>query len=241
MIYGAILASGKGTRIKDGIILPKQFRELGDMPIIIHTLKRMLKINKFDKIYIAVSEEYLQYTESLIKKYLDPSLSKKINIICGGKERIDTIENTINSIKKDNGVGETDIIVIHDAVRPFVTEKILNDSIEAAKKYGAVVAAEPVSDTLLISKEGHIVDEIPQRSLYYKGQSPDSFNLKIFIDLLSKITPEDRVKITGTSQVCTMNNYPIHMIPGDEINFKITTSSDIIMAKNIIKGEDYHD
>ena len=241
MIYGAILASGKGTRIKDGIVLPKQFRELGDMPIIIHTLKRMLKINKFDKIYISVSEEYLEYMKDLIKKHIDSTLSPNIVIICGGKERMDTIDNTINSITKDNGVGEDDVILIHDAVRPFVTEKILNDSIEAAKKYGAAVAAEPVSDTLLISKEGLVVDEIPQRSLYYKGQSPDSFNLKLFIELLSKITPENRAKITGTSQICTMNNYPIHMIPGDEINFKITTASDIVMAKNIVKGEDYHD
>ena len=150
-------------------------------------------------------------------------------------------KDIISKITEEKEITEEDIIVIHDGVRPFVTEKILNDSIDGAIKYGAVVCAIPVSDTLLISNEGNVVDEIPKRSLYYKGQAPDSFNLKIFIELLNKLTDEQRKTITGTSQVCTLNNYPIHMIEGDEVNFKITTASDFIIAENIIKGSENND
>ena len=241
MIYGAILASGKGTRVKSTLSIPKQFMKINNIPTIIYTIRNMLKVTRFDYIYIAVPSDYIEYSNTLINEYLNEFEKSKIIIVAGGKERMDSIDNIISRITVEKEVSKEDIIVIHDGVRPFVTEKILNDSIDGAKKYGAVVAAIPVSDTLLISNEGKIVDEIPQRSLYYKGQAPDSFNLKIFIDLLNKLTTEQRKNITGTSQVCTLNDYPIHMIEGDEVNFKITTASDFIIAENIIKGSEKND
>lgn len=241
MNYGAILASGRGTRMKNTYSIPKQFVEIEGIPTIIYTIKNMLKINRFDYIYIAVPEEYLEYMNKLINKYINKENINKLIVVSGGKERMDSIDNIINKIKKDREIKENDIIVIHDGVRPFVTEKILNDSIDSAREHGAVVAAIPVSDTLLISNEGEIVDEIPKRSLYYKGQAPDSFKLKLFIDLLNKLDDNQRKEITGTSQVCTLNNYPIHMIEGDEVNFKITTASDFVIAKNIIKGGEKND
>lgn len=241
MNYGAILASGRGTRMKNTYSIPKQFVEIEEIPTIIYTIKNMLKINRFDYIYIAVPEEYLEHTNNIINKYINKENINKLIVVSGGKERMDSIDNIINKIKKDREIKENDIIVIHDGVRPFVTEKILNDSIDSAREYGAVVAAIPVSDTLLISNKGEIVDEIPKRSLYYKGQAPDSFKLKLFIDLLNKLDDNQRKEITGTSQVCTLNNYPIHMIEGDEVNFKITTASDFVIAKNIIKGGEKND
>ena len=234
MNYGVILASGKGTRIKDNIDLPKQFRLINDKPVIIYTILNFLKTKRFDIIYIAVSKEYLDYTNKLILEYFGEI--PNIKVICGGKERIDSITNCINSIIKDNGCREEDVIVIHDAVRPFVTEKILNDSIDSAREHNAVVCAMPVADTLLCSTNGEQVESIPNRSFYYKGQAPDSFKLKVFLDLLNTLTEDQKNKLTGTSQVCTMNNYPIYMIEGDEINFKITTKSDFALAEAVVKG-----
>ena len=241
MNYGAILASGKGTRVKSKTLLPKQFMNINEIPTVIYTIKNMLKVKRFDKIYIAVPNEYLEYSKELINKYFEKKEIKILKIIEGGKERMDSIDNVVKEITKENEVNEDDVIVIHDGVRPFVTEKILNDSIDEARRYGAVVAAVPVSDTLLISEEGKVVDEIPKRSLYYKGQAPDSFKLKLFIELLNNLTEEQRKIITGTSQICTLNNYPIHMIEGDDVNFKITTKSDFIIAENIIKGSENND
>lgn len=241
MIYGAILASGKGTRVRTTASVPKQFMKINNIPTIIYTIRNMLKVTRFNYIYLAVPNDYIEYCNNLINEYLKEYEKEKIIIVAGGKERMDSIDNIISKITEEKEITEEDIIVIHDGVRPFVTEKILNDSIDGAIKYGAVVCAIPVSDTLLISNEGNVVDEIPKRSLYYKGQAPDSFNLKIFIELLNKLTDEQRKTITGTSQVCTLNNYPIHMIEGDEVNFKITTASDFIIAENIIKGSENND
>lgn len=236
MTYGIILASGKGVRIKDNIDIPKQFRIVGNKSILIYTIENFLNAKVFDYILVVVSDEYKEYTKELLKKYNIPQ--NKIKIVLGGKERMDSIENAIISIERTFGIQDNDIVLIHDSVRPFITEKIILDSVEGAKKYGATVCAVPVSDTLLISEDGDTVSSIPKRSLYYKGQSPDSFNLKLFANLLSKVSEEDRKNITGTSQVCTLNNYPIHMVEGDEINFKITTKSDFAIAEGICEGSE---
>ncbi len=240
MNYGIILASGKGTRINDHISLPKQFRQINGIPVIIYPIKKMFEIKRFDYLYVVIPETYKDYAIEIIEKYITRE-KEKIKITIGGKDRMDSIDAAIKAICNDHVVSDDDIIVIHDAVRPFVTSKILNDSIDAAQKYNAVVTSMPVSDTLLISHSGNIVDKIPQRNLYYKGQSPDSFKLKLFIGLLNKLKPEEREVITGTSQICTLNSYPIYMIPGDEMNFKITTASDFIIANSIAKEGEYHD
>ena len=235
MIYGAMLAGGSGTRIKTSAI-PKQFIEINGQPIIIYTLKNMLKAERFDYIYIAVREDYMDY----LKKQVEDNVSQKekVRIIEGGKERIDSINNVTNAIVSDNGLRDDDVIVIHDAVRPFVTEKILNDSIDCAARYGACVCGLPCADTKLHSKSGDIVDDIPKRSELFSGQAPDSFRLKHFIDMKNNLTEEQKKIITGTSQICTFNNQPIYIIEGDAINFKITTDSDLVMVKHLLGASD---
>lgn len=231
MIYGAILAGGSGTRMKS-IDIPKQFVEMNGKPIILYTIEHMLVVKRFDYLYIAVHADYLDYMKELTAtRVAEPD---KVRILLGGKERMDTIHNVTDAITQDHGIGEEDVIVIHDAARPFVTEQILNDSIDAAAKYGACVAAVPASDTMLHSVSGDVVDDIPVRSEIFHGQAPDSFRLKHFLDMQAALTPEQRAVITGTSQICTMNGQPIHMIAGDPVNFKITTDSDLAIVRSML-------
>lgn len=232
MNYGVILAGGSGSRMK-GIDIPKQYYEINGKPIIIYTLKTFIDIECFDYIYIAVNDEYIQYVNSILEKFIDKENISKITIVNGGNERIDSIHNVIEAIDENN-INDEDIIVIHDAVRPFISKKIILDNIECAKKYGATVTSVPVNDTILLSTDGDYVDRIPIRKTLFHGQSPDSFNLKTFIELESKLTDEQKEIITGTSQVCTLNDYPIKMIEGNTANFKITTDADLDLAEYII-------
>ena len=209
MIYGAMLAGGVGSRMKSAVI-PKQFLEVEGKPIIIYTLQNMLKVDRFDYIYIATHKDYLAYMKEMVQKYTDKP--EKVRIIEGGKERMDSIHNVTDAILKDEGVHEDDVIVIHDAVRPLVTEKILNDSIDAAGTYGACVCGLPAVDTMLYSEDGKVVTTIPERS-------------------------KQREVITGTSQICTMNNQPIYIIEGDPLNFKLTTDGDLLIFKSIIDDQ----
>lgn len=237
MIYGAMLAGGVGSRMKSATI-PKQFLEVDGQPIILYTLRNMLKVKRFDYIYIATHKDYIAYMEDMVKKYADTP--EKVRIIEGGKERMDSIKNVTDAIVEDCGLHEEDVIVIHDAVRPLVTEKILNDSIDAAGEYGACVCGVPAVDTMLYSEDGKVVTDIPERSKLYNGQAPDSFRLKRFLEMQENLTEEQKKKITGTSQICTMNHQPIYIIEGDAINFKLTTDGDLLIFKSII-GENKED
>ncbi len=197
MIYGAMLAGGVGSRMKSAVI-PKQFLEVDGKPIIIYTLQNMLKVDRFDYIYIATHKDYLAYMKEMVQKYTDKP--EKVRIIEGGKERMDSIHNVTDAILKDEGVHEDDVIVIHDAVRPLVTEKILNDSIDAAGTYGACVCGLPAVDTMLYSEDGKVVTTIPERSKLFNGQAPDSFSLPRFLEMQANLTEEQREVITGTSR-----------------------------------------
>ncbi len=232
MNYGVILAGGSGTRMKS-IDVPKQYFEIKGIPIIIYTIKKFIDVDCFDYIYIAIDNNYKNYMNSILERFIDDINISKITLVNGGKERIDSIHNVIKSIDVTE-INDEDIIVIHDAVRPFVTEKIILDNIKGAKEYGATVTSVPVNDTILLSTDGDYVDRIPIRKTLFNGQSPDSFNLKTFIELENKLTEEQKEIITGTSQVCTLNDYPIRMIEGDTINFKITTDADLELAEHII-------
>lgn len=232
MNYAVILAGGSGKRMKS-IDVPKQYYEINGIPVIIYTLNTFIKLDCFNYIYIAVNEDYKEYVGELLEKHFSEEKISKITLVNGGNERIDSIHNVIEAIDEDK-ITDDDIIVIHDAVRPFVTEKIILDNIEGAREYGATVTSVPVNDTILLSTDGDYVDRIPIRKTLFNGQSPDSFNLKTFIELEEKLTDEQKEIITGTSQVCTMNDYPIKMIEGDTVNFKITTDADLDLAEHII-------
>lgn len=235
MNYGAILAGGTGSRINI-LNYPKQFYTIKGKPVIIYTIEKMFFSNMIDIVYVAVNKEYLEETKELLKKY---NLSDKVVLISGGKTRLDTIDNVINEIVRTKEVSEDDIILIHDAVRPFVTNKIINDSIETARKYGACVATIPAVDTIVASKEKKIVDYIPNRNELFCGQSPDTFNLREFIKMEQNLTLEQKRLVTGTSQICTFNNKKIYMVEGDPINFKITTDLDLLLAEKIVMEDLY--
>lgn len=233
MIYGAMLAGGVGSRMKS-VNIPKQFVEVAGKPIILYTLQNMLKAERFDYIYIATHADYQAYMQEMAQKHC--SNPEKVRIIKGGKERMDSIHNVTDAIVEEHGLHEDDVIVIHDAVRPLVTVKILNDSIDAAKKYGACVCGMPAADTMLYSEDGLIVTNIPERSKLFNGQAPDSFRLKRFLEMQENLTEEQRAVITGTSQICTMNGQPIYIIEGDPLNFKLTTDADMAIFKSIIQN-----
>lgn len=233
MNYGVILAGGIGARVRN-VERPKQFVAINGRPVIAYTVDSVLKPCIFDKIYIAVHRDWMSFVDDLVTSEFK-AFKDDIHLVYGGKERMDSIQNVTAAIERDWGVGRDDIIVIHDAARPFVTEEVLRDSVSAAAEFGAVVAAVGASDTMLISEGGSVVDCIPQRSAIFHGQAPDSFQLRLFLDMLGNLSEEQRQRVTGTSQICTMNGRELHIIRGDVLNFKITTDLDLFIAEQLAK------
>jgi len=131
MIFAAILAGGIGSRMGE-TDTPKQFLTLGDKPVIVHTIEKFAINSKFDKIIVLSPKNFINYTNDLIKEYFDDN--SRIVVLEGGKTRNDTLINAIEYINDNFDIDDDSIIVTHDSVRPFVTHRIIEDNIKAAKE-----------------------------------------------------------------------------------------------------------
>lgn len=236
MIFGAILAGGIGRRMNIADI-PKQFLLLGDKPIIIHTLQKIILCKKIDYIYIGIHKNWVLYMQDLINKYiLDAEDKERIILVSGGNDRNETIMNIINSIENKFGKNEKNIIVTHDAVRPFITSRILDENIEFVEKYGACDTVIPAIDTIVISKNKEIISEIPNREFMYQGQTPQSFKISLLKKLYEDLSEKEREILTDACKICVVKNYPVYLVKGEISNLKITTQSDYKIAQAMIGG-----
>jgi len=235
MIFAGILAGGIGSRMKIAD-MPKQFLPLKEKPIIIHTLEKFILNEKFDKIYVGVHPNWLLHMEDLLKKY--DLKSERVKIILGGKYRTDTILNIINEIKKDfEDTNLSDhILVTHDSVRPFVTNRIINDNINAAIKFGACDTVVNAVDTIVVSENNDTINTIPQRDHMYLGQTPQSFNLELITKLYDKLSVDEKNILTDACKVCVLKDIPVKLVRGEYSNFKITTITDYKVAQSMLGG-----
>ena len=236
MIFAAILAGGIGSRM-GGTDTPKQFLTLGNKPVIVHTIEKFVINDKIDKIIVLTPKNFINHTNHLIDKYI--SSSDDIIVIEGGQTRNDTILNSINYIDENYGIDEESIIITHDSVRPFVTHRIIEDNIKAAKKYGACDTVIPATDTIVESINGTTIESIPVRDYYYQGQTPQSFNIKKLFNLINNLTDEESNILTDACKIFVLKDEDVHLVDGDVTNIKITYPYDLKLANTIL--EDIHD
>lgn len=235
MIFGAILAGGIGSRMHMAD-MPKQFLPLGDKPVIVHTLEKFLTCLRFDKIYIGVHADWVDYMNDLIERYV-PAYQEKICTVAGGSDRNETIFNVIDAIESTYGASDAHIIVSHDAVRPFLSLRIIEENISGAEQYGAVDTVVPAADTIVVSQDGKVISEIPQRAMMYQGQTPQSFRINLLKQMYYSLTPEEKNILTDACKICVVRNYPVHLVMGEYTNLKITTPGDYKIAQAMVGGK----
>ncbi|MBU7217769.1 D-ribitol-5-phosphate cytidylyltransferase [Staphylococcus gallinarum] len=233
MIYAGILAGGIGSRMGN-VPLPKQFLDLDGKPILVHTVEKFLLTNEFDKIYIATPQKWISHTKDTLKKHkIDDD---RITIIQGGADRNETIMNIIAAIEAEFGVNETDVIVTHDAVRPFLTRRIIKENIDQVIQHGAVDTVIPATDTIITSADGESIQSIPVRNEMYQGQTPQSFNINLLRSNYNKLSAEDKQVLTDACKILVVSNEHVQLVNGELYNIKITTPYDLKVANSIIKG-----
>ncbi|MBR1772116.1 MAG: 2-C-methyl-D-erythritol 4-phosphate cytidylyltransferase [Lachnospiraceae bacterium] len=232
MIFGAVLAGGIGTRMHMAD-MPKQFLSLGDKPIIVHTVEKFLTCTDFDQIYIGVHPDWMGYMDDLLEKYTAYARDR-IQIIAGGTDRNSTILNVVRAIEEGFGESDEHIIVTHDAVRPFVTLRMLEESIQAAREFGAADTVMPAVDTIVESVDGQVISDIPPRSRMYQGQTPQSFRVSLLKSLYLSLSEEEKGILTDACKICVVRNYPVHLVRGAETNIKITTPGDYKIAQAMV-------
>ena len=232
MNFALILAGGFGTRMGE-TEKPKQFLTLGTKPILIHTVEKFAFIPDFEKIIVLTPKEWINYTNDLIKEYIPLD---NIIVIEGGELRIDTINEGMEYIL-DNYGGNDHIIVTHDAVRPFVSHRIIEDNIKQVEEVGACDTVIPATDTIVESKNSEIISNIPNRTYMYQGQTPQSFRLNELKELYDGLSEEEKLKLTDACKIFVLNNRKVSLVKGDISNIKITYAYDLKVA-NFILEED---
>ena len=236
MIFAAILAGGIGSRM-GGTDTPKQFLTLGDKPVIVHTIEKFVINENIDKTIVLTPQNYINHTNHLIEEYI-PNCNDVV-VIEGGETRNDTLMNSISYIEENFGIDDDSIIITHDSVRPFVTHRIIEDNIMAAKKYGACDTVVPATDTIVESVNGMTIESIPVRDYYYQGQTPQSFNIKKLFNLINSLTEEETNILTDACKIFTLKDENVYLVDGEVTNIKITYPYDLKLANTIL--EDNHD
>lgn len=227
MVYAAVLAGGSGLRM--GGSLPKQFLEVAGKPIIIRSIQAFIESGSVDKIFVAVSADFYDYTSELISKHLGDS---SVTVVVGGKNRNETLLNVLHSI---DDISDDDIILTHDAVRPFINKRIIDENISAAREYGACNTVVSAVDTILRSTDGKFIESVPVRSEIFHAQTPQSFGVKKLLSLYEKLSDDEMETFTDSCSVFLAAGERVFLVTGDRNNIKLTYPEDMERAENIIR------
>lgn len=234
MVFGAVLAGGIGSRMGN-VEKPKQYLNIANKPIIIHTLEKFCLNDKMEKVIVLCPEQWVNHTSNLVKKYIGDT--DKVIVVQGGSTRNETIMNAIKYIEDNYTLTEDDIIVTHDSVRPFVTHRILEENIKYAEQYGACDTVVPATDTIVESLDNAFITSIPDRSKMYQGQTPQSFKIKKLKALYEELTDEEKEILTDAAKIFAIKGEKVYLVQGEVSNIKITYSYDLRVAETLIKGE----
>lgn len=220
-----IPAGGAGKRLKAHIA--KQFLMLDSLPLLVHALKVFQESARIDEIIIALpSDEIVSVRQELIEKY---GLTKVTDVVAGGHERQDSVKNCLFAIK-----GDCDVVVVHDAVRPFVTEELISRVIDAAGDAGAASIGVRAKDTIKETKEDStVLATIPRQNIWLT-QTPQAFKFELLKEAYTAAYDE---KFYGTDDASLVERMgkKVKMVEGSYENIKITTKEDMLIADAVMK------
>ncbi|MDA0692263.1 MAG: 2-C-methyl-D-erythritol 4-phosphate cytidylyltransferase [Nitrospinae bacterium] len=221
-ISAIIPAAGQGTRM--GSAIPKQFLLLQGKPILHHTLRAFEASGQVDSVILVVPEK----DSAAAKKewLLGYDIVKKI--VVGGKERQDSVYNGFQALDAD-----TDVVLVHDGVRPFVTGDMILRAIEAAKNFGAAITAIPVNDTIKLADADGFVEKTVDRSGLWRVQTPQAFQYAVLNEAFQKAV-QDSYYGTDEGSLLEYAGKKVKIIEGSEMNIKITRQEDLILGEAIL-------
>jgi len=228
MVFVIVPAAGSGHRF--GGKQKKQFLPLVGTPVLIHTLRRFQHASPTDEIVCVVPKEDLTYATQLISQY---PLSKVKRILTGGRHRQDSVSGALSLLEKTGR--PDDIVLVHDAMRPLVTDRLISQIVEGVKKFGAAVAAVPVTDSLKTVSEAGDIQNSLQRDRIWAMQTPQGFRLSVLAEA-SRKGAADHFFATDEAMLGERLGVRIHCIEGLSGNIKVTNATDLKMAEFLLQN-----
>ena len=227
-----IAAAGSGSRMGSGI--PKQYRNIGGIPMLIRTLQKFRDHGAFDVFCVVADKEHLSLAQGL----LDQAGFSETRVVAGGKQRHESIYQGLRDLPED-----VDYVVIHDAARPFVSQKIIDDTLEQVLLYNAVVVGVPPKDSMLKAPENQDgtgwVSEYLTRKELVSVQTPQAFSREWILDAMDQGEASGNFG-TDDGFLILQAGYPLRVIAGDYKNSKITTREDLPLETRVGNGFDVH-
>ena len=222
MKVGAIIpAAGRGKRI--GASVPKQFLEIQGRPLLHHTLTVFASCKLIDYVVLVMPRADVdEIGEDWLNKY---AIVREV--VVGGEQRQDSVYNGFNSLEEG-----TDIVVVHDGVRPFTTPQMIIATVEAAQQHGAAITAIPVSDTVKQAVDGFVKQTVPRDGLW-RVQTPQAFQCGLLQQAFKK-AKKDSYYGTDEGSLVEYLGERVKIVPGSELNIKITRKEDLVLGESLL-------
>jgi 2-C-methyl-D-erythritol 4-phosphate cytidylyltransferase len=241
-VFVIVPAAGLGTRMASPSATKakkrtpsKQFKELGGVPILVHTLRKFVACAEVDEIVIALRKDEIAGFRTQLEKQYPEILKKRLQMVEGGEHRQDSVANALRAVAAD----ADDIVLVHDGVRPFITQEIIAEVIAAAQKHGAAIAGMPAVDTVKqverTSEGAQVKATIPRASIVM-AQTPQGFHYDILKRAFEDAAADGFVG-TDEASLIERSGHPVAVVMGSPRNLKITTPGDLGLAEFYLKSE----
>lgn len=223
-----VLAGGVGSRL--GLSTPKQFFKVAGKMVIEHTVDAFQRNPHIDEVAIVCNPAFVADMENILLR--NPHWTKVRRILKGGKERYDS---SLSAIRAYEGRGEVNL-VFHDAVRPLVSQRIIDDVCQALEQYEAIDVTLPAVDTIIEHEDG-CISHIPDRSRLQRGQTPQAFRLSVISEAYKRALLDPNFRVTDDCGVVVkyMPEVPVHLVPGEESNMKLTYKEDTYLLDKLFQ------
>lgn len=235
MNIAVIFAGGAGVRMNTKS-RPKQFLELNGKPIIIYTLELFDNHPQIDAIVVACLKEWIPFLKKMLKKF---EINKVVSIVEGGDTGQASIYNGLEAAelfarKQDSAAAEPAIVLIHDGVRPLITEETITDNIQEVRRSGSCITCIPATETLVVQESDGSL-KIPTRAKSKIARAPQSFYLKDIIAAHRRAREEGREDFIDSCSMMSHYGYKLGLVMGPMENIKITTPTDFFLFRAMVQ------
>lgn len=223
-IAAVVPAGGIGKRM--GVGTPKQFLMLDGVPMMLHSLRVFERVSGVTEVVLVVpKQERDRALAEVVERY---GLKKVLKVVPGGATRQESVQHGLNEVDED-----VEIVVVHDAVRPFVTGDLIERSIEAARKHGGAIVAVPMKDTPKQAGPDGLIQKTLDRAGLWLAQTPQTFRRALVVEAYRKASIA-HVHATDDAALAERLGHAVAIVEGSWENIKITTPEDMILAEAIL-------
>jgi 2-C-methyl-D-erythritol 4-phosphate cytidylyltransferase len=225
MVSALIVAAGKGTRM--GLAADKLFLEVAGRPVLAHTWQQFERAKSVQEIILVIRPEAEQEVAQFAARF---GFKKRFVLVHGGKERQDSVWNGLAALNV-----ASELVAIQDAARPCTSQELIEATIEAARRTGAAVAAQPVTDTIKESHDGKRIERTLDRAKLWAVQTPQTFRVDIIRRAIGEVRKRGLL-VTDDTAACELIDQPVELVVGPAPNPKVTRREDLLYVEMLLRG-----